>query len=358
MDVISIVALFLPLLLILWLANVADGQREKGQPGGAFTVAAYFVLGLLWTFLFFVGILLSLFGVLLRAQASLQSTIDAMGNFGGLKPEAARELLLRLPMLGMAFWLPALVGLVLLLPPVRRLIARFIGIDARSTVHAVALSYTMLVIVNLWATVAFGLGNLADLAENGPATDPGSVLRLTWVQELAFVLMALVGVGFLARRDLRQSLRRLAIVRPTWRQVLVGTMIGIALAVILIPLDYLMKMTGIGWNQDVERLGEQFIGPLTHSLVGVVTLGVAAALGEESLFRGALHPRFGLILTAVLFALLHSNYGITASTAIVLGIGLVLGLVRQRANTTTSMFVHAFYNMSIGLLTLLNLWPQ
>jgi hypothetical protein len=91
------------------------------------------------------------------------------------------------------------------------------------------------------------------------------------------------------------------------------------------------------------------------SLPGVLTLGLAAALGEESVFRGALQPRFGLILTAVLFALLHSNYGITLSTVLVFAVGMVLGLLRQRYNTTASMLAHAIYNISLGLITYLGL---
>ena len=40
---------------------------------------------------------------------------------------------------------------------------------------------------------------------------------------------------------------------------------------------------------------------------------------------------------------------------IVFGVGLVLGLVRQRANTTTSMLVHASYNISLGVIAALGL---
>jgi len=95
----------------------------------------------------------------------------------------------------------------------------------------------------------------------------------------------------------------------------------------------------------------------THAglTAGVLTLGLAAALGEESVFRGALQPRFGLILTAILFALMHSNYGITLSTVLVFGVGIVLGLLRLRYNTTTSMLAHAIYNITLGLVTYLGL---
>ena len=88
------------------------------------------------------------------------------------------------------------------------------------------------------------------------------------------------------------------------------------------------------------------------------TLGLAAALGEELVFRGAMQPRFGLLLTAILFALLHSNYGITLSTAVVLILGLVLGWQRIRYNTSSAMITHATYNITLGLMAFLNLWPE
>jgi membrane protease YdiL (CAAX protease family) len=84
-------------------------------------------------------------------------------------------------------------------------------------------------------------------------------------------------------------------------------------------------------------------------------LGLAAALGEETVFRGALQPRFGLVFTSILFALLHSQYGLSFSTIAVFVIGLVLGVLRLRANTTTAMITHAVYNMSLGLITYLGL---
>ena len=68
---------------------------------------------------------------------------------------------------------------------------------------------------------------------------------------------------------------------------------------------------GWGLDEDVQRLTEVLIGPLLGSIPGILTLGLAAGIGEETLFRGALQPRFGLLITSLLFALLHSQYGIT-----------------------------------------------
>ena len=86
-------------------------------------------------------------------------------------------------------------------------------------------------------------------------------------------------------------------------------------------------------------------------------LGLAAALGEESIFRGAVQPKLGLLLTALLFALLHSQYGLSFSTVAVFGVGLILGVLRLRANTSTTMITHAVYNISLGLISYLG-WLQ
>ena len=121
---------------------------------------------------------------------------------------------------------------------------------------------------------------------------------------------------------------------------------------------YAQKFTGnqrssqfnIGIDPSVQKLTEQLLGPLFNSPLGIITLGVAAALGEETIFRGAVQPRFGIVFTALLFALVHSNYGISLSTLIVFLFGLLLGIVRKRTNTSTTMISHALYNMSLGIL--------
>jgi uncharacterized protein len=80
---------------------------------------------------------------------------------------------------------------------------------------------------------------------------------------------------------------------------------------------------------------------------------VGAAVGEETLFRGAMQPRFGLLLTTLVFALMHSQYGFSAATIIVFLVGLVLGFVRLRENTSSSMICHATYNIGLVVMSTL-----
>lgn len=347
-DIFSLLLIFIPLLLILWLANLADKRRAQEDSQQVFAILTYLLLAMLWGVLFFVGVIMMLVGVAMDAAPE----VFAAGAPAGYLPDS-RQLM----QMGGGMWVPAVLGMILLLPPVRRLFARFLNIDATRTVHAVALSYTMLIVANLWITVAFGIDNLANVVEAGPEIEASDLVNMTWVQELLFALMAVVGVGWLVRRSWKQDMQRLKVVVPTWRQALTGIGLGLFAVVALILLEYGIGFIGVGFDENVERLSEEIVGPLMTTIPGILTLGLAAALGEEFLFRGALQPRFGIWVTAFLFALLHSNYGITLSSLIVFLLGLLLGWARLRYNTSTSMILHATYNISLGLMAYLSLWP-
>ncbi len=167
--------------------------------------------------------------------------------------------------------------------------------------------------------------------------------------------MGLIGVGLFSRRGIGAALTRLGIVVPSIGQVILGVVVALVMVPLVILAESFASQLGLGASEGVQRLTEQLIGPLTMSIPGILTLGLAAALGEETVFRGALQSRFGLLFTTLLFALLHSQYGLSFSTVAVFLVGLVLGILRQRANTTTAMITHAVYNMSLGLISFLGL---
>jgi len=348
-EIIGIIMAFVPVILVLSLANLAERLRRDGQPYGAPALFAYALVTALYGMGLLVGLGFQLAGALVTQQPGLAQ--EATGALGEL------DLLNSLPLLAAGIWLPSLTGLILLLPPVRRALARVLPIDAESPVHAVALSFSMLVFINLMVTLGVGLDTLTGvLAEgDGLGQNDGATVAMLWVQQILMALTAAVGVGWLTRRSWMAAARRLGVVRPSAQDWITGIGAGLLLVPVVIVLEYLASLAGIVADPDVEKLTEQLLGPLFRSPFGILTLGVAAALGEEPLFRGAAQPRFGLILTAALFALVHSNYGITLSTAIVFLLGLVLGLIRIRRNTTTAMLAHAVYNISLGLLAYFSL---
>lgn len=348
-EVISMFFLFAPLIFILVLANVAEARRQQGEPYQGWAVTSYVILALFYGLAILGGLAINLISLLMQQQPALLDQV-------GLQQGADNPLLQfdSLPLLGLGLWLPSLIGILLLLPPVRRWFARFIPIDAASPVHAVALALSVLVVIQLLFTLGVGLTNLAEtLAEQEAAGITTNTLLGLWVQQLMTAVFALFGVGWLVRRDWAATLRRLGLVAPTPGNVVLGIVIGLGMVPVVMAIERLSAQFNIGADPGVEKLTEQLLGPLFTTPFGIVTLGASAALGEETLFRGALQPRFGFILTALLFALVHSNYGISLSTLIVFLLGLVLGVVRMRVNTTTTMIIHALYNMSLGFLAYL-----
>jgi len=333
-------------MLIVWLANLAEARRQRQAPYQGLAITSYVILGFFYSFAILIGLALSSLSLISQQQPELLTELGL--NQGGDNPLLQ---LSSLSLLGLGLWLPALVGILLLLPPVRRLCARLIPIDAASPVHAVALSLSVLVVTQLMFTLGIGLTNLAESLEAQEAAGITSNTTLgLWIQQIMTALFALIGVGWLVRRDWGGSLQRLGLVVPSARNVVLGVVLGLGMVPVVILIERIVSIFNVGVDPGVEALTEQLLGPLFTTPFGIITLGVSAALGEETLFRGAIQPRFGLILTALLFALVHSNYGISLSTLIVFILGLVLGVVRMRTNTTTTMIIHAVYNMSLGLL--------
>ncbi|MBX3009928.1 MAG: CPBP family intramembrane metalloprotease [Caldilineaceae bacterium] len=345
-ELLSMLLLFAPLIFLVWLANLAEARREQQEPYQGLAVTTYVLLGLFYGLMIVVGLALQFFTLLIEQRPELlQEFTNALGTANPLLQVDSFSLL------GLGLWLPSLFGILLLLPPVRRLLARFTPIDADSPVHAIALGLSVLVVVQLLFTLGWGLTNLAEAlsAQEAAGVTTNTMLSL-WVQQLMTAVFAFFGVGWLARRSWSATLQRLGLVVPSWGNVLLGSGLGLGMVPVVMLIEWASGQLSIGVDPGVEKLTEQLLGPLFTTPFGIITLGLSAALGEETLFRGAVQPRFGYLLTALLFALVHSNYGISLSTLIVFILGLLLGVVRMRTNTTTAMIFHAVYNMSLGLL--------
>jgi membrane protease YdiL (CAAX protease family) len=343
--VLATILQFLPFVIILWFANIAEGRKEQGKPYQGWTVLTYVLLGILLLVGIFGGLLIQAAGALLQS--------DLLPDQSALPPGLTQEQLQGLPRMGFGLWLPSLLGVALLLPPVRRALARLIPTDPSSTVHTVALVYTTFILAQLLVTTGLGLENVASLVESTGGLAELDLITVLWTQDIIWLLMAIIGVGWLSRKTLGEALQRLGIVTPSLMQLVMGISVGILLALGVTGLLSLASSIGIAVGQDVEKLSELLVGPLTQSIWGVLTLGLAAAIGEESILRGALQPRFGLLLTSIVFTLLHAQYGFSLATGVILVVGLILGLVRKSQNTSTSMLVHALYNITLGLLAFL-----
>jgi uncharacterized protein len=245
-----------------------------------------------------------------------------------------------------AVGLTGLLAFVPMIPAVRRLLARWLPVDPNSVVTTAALVYAVYL-------VGTGLGQQPLLSDPAvlQSLDGASIgIAALWAQSIGMMLIAVSGVGIFTRRNLRETADRLGLRVPTWRQVGFGVLVTAGLLALQIAFSQAWQAIDPDGLQQLEEAGTLLLGDLTGSLLGAFTIGMAAALGEEMIFRGAMLPSFRLALTSVLFTVIHSQYGLSPATLLILVIAVVLGVVRYRTNLTIAILVHFLYNFSSVLL--------
>ncbi len=244
-----------------------------------------------------------------------------------------------------AVGLTGLVAFVPMLPPVRRLLARWLPFNPNSVVTTAALVYAVYL-------VGTGLGQQPLLSDPAALQGLGEVsvgAAALWAQSIGMVLIAVSGVGIFTRRNLRETADRLGLRVPTWRQVGFGLLVTAGLLAMQIAFSQAWQAIDPEGLQQIEEAGTLLLGDMT-GLGGAFTIGMAAALGEEMVFRGAMLPPFRMALTSVLFTIIHSQYGLSPATLLILAIAVVLALVRYRTNLTIAILVHFGYNFASVLL--------
>jgi membrane protease YdiL (CAAX protease family) len=220
-----------------------------------------------------------------------------------------------------------------------------------SAVHTVA------VILMVGYTLINIVGTLTSGGLQGVSEDIQSNTLNIWdlVMNLVIhVILAVMGVGLFIRRNPKEVLKRLGLELPTWRQILMGVLVGAFLYLLTIPF-------GIIWQNAVgldtfeqqtsaaRQLGEFF----TSSLLVGFLMAFTASVGEEILYRGAIQPIFGNFITVLFFTVSHSQYFFTPTWLMIFLVGITFGILRTRFNTTTAIFAHFTYNFIPVLLVLL-----
>jgi hypothetical protein len=309
--------IFLVFLIPVLTANL--GERDRNWRILSLALLAVIDLGILG-----IAGLALLAGLVTRLTPSTASNILADANWPAL---AAVSLVTAL-----------LAGLVLL-PPVRRWLARWLAIDVESIVHTTALSFALY-------QVGASLGQSALIGTLDVLGNPMFAIGVVdvLVNGIWLTLLALFGVGWLLRRRPGQVGERLGLSRPTWKQTLAAA----GLLVLILAFSY-----AVNWAwQSLDPAGYERLSRITNNLYGkllglggALIIGLTAGISEELLFRGAVQPRLGLLLTSLLFAVGHLQYGLTPAALQVFVIGLSLGVLRQRTGTTLCIAVHAAYNI-------------
>ncbi|MCL4266397.1 MAG: CPBP family intramembrane metalloprotease [Anaerolineae bacterium] len=249
--------------------------------------------------------------------------------------------------LGVVLQVTAVWQITVSLRSTRLILARFLPLDPASAVHTLAL------VCAGWLTavsfIQLTQSSVAEIVQAIGSLQLGNVVA----EQLFFVVVAVIGVGLFLRRSPGQVLSRLGLERLPLHQVVIGLAWIFILVLVQAMAGLLWQMLDPEQSELVETLNLEMLGGL-DSVGAWLILALATGIGEEILFRGALQPVLGLGVTAVLFALVHVQYGLlTPATLALLIIGLVLGILRQRYSTSLAIFVHAGYNFVLGMLALL-----
>jgi len=211
-----------------------------------------------------------------------------------------------------------------------------------SWVHTTAIVLALFIWLFTFAEFVL-TGGIEGLAENLQFNTPTT--GLLFATMIIYVLIALLGVGFWIRRDSDNALQRLGLRMPEVEDWRIGLAAGFGL--------FLFQAAVVGiWTliaspetfAEQTAASEQLFTAFSGSIFAGFALALTAAIGEEILFRGALQPVFGLLLTSIFFALLHTQYTLTPASFVIFGVALGLGWLRQRFTTTTAIIAHFVYN--------------
>jgi membrane protease YdiL (CAAX protease family) len=226
---------------------------------------------------------------------------------------------------------------------VRERLARVLPIDPASSVHGTALVLTVVLAGSQLAN-QLGVDVLSQQAASGPALQPADLVA----QEVPFLLAAALGVGVFIRRNPRETLSRLGLVRPQAWQILVALGAACLFFAFGSGMDQLNHLLTPGTAQKVQAANDRLFGQLSNP-IGIATIALSAGICEEALFRGAMQPRLGLLWTAIVFTTVHTQYGLSLDAVAVLILALGLGVLRRLTNTTTSTACHVVYNTLVGV---------
>ncbi|TVR72491.1 MAG: CPBP family intramembrane metalloprotease [Sphaerobacteraceae bacterium] len=318
MEILAIVipGIILALLLSTW-AHFADDRRSLA-------ISIYVIFGLGALGLIGLGGLIAL----LADQLNAQLEEDVFGVRSGLFMVAA----------GLA------VGLALI-PQFRQLLARVTPIKPTSMPDMVGLVFILVIPVVMIFTID------ATFSDANGETEFGTVDNFALVaQTVLLVAIAFFAVGGAINRDFSSVRDRLGLHMPTMRQVVISVALVVPLLIISAIGAVLTDLFQPGFTDEIDDI----VGEVTADLInvqGAILIGLSAGIGEEVLFRGAMQPTFGIVITSLVFMLIHVQYGFSFILLSLFATSVVFGIQRIKMNTTCCIITHATYNFVVVMLS-------
>jgi membrane protease YdiL (CAAX protease family) len=203
-------------------------------------------------------------------------------------------------------------------------------------------------------SLAANLSTAAGVGGGQPAGTPnihpsaGPTARDLMLGEIPFLAIGIAAVGPVVRRNLRETAERLGL----WPLRLPWWVIGLAVGVVLVPvggfvvelLNHLATASCVAQTTQAE----QSIAGVGRTGLEQVGIALAAGVCEELLFRGALQPRVGILISSVVWASYHLQYmcnGVPSPANLYLVLlGLVFGALRKWGGLWPAILAHGVYD--------------
>jgi uncharacterized protein len=309
--------MMLPALLLLVLANYTEKRKEY-------------------------RILTQVFLMMLIVLAILRGAMSAFIDV------PTGEASINIGTYGYGIMISGIFALFILLKPVRKAISQLIPIEPDNWLHATAIVFAILA-VGMSLSTALSV----DVVEFSRSSGYGGSTII--LQNAIFAISSFLGIGWLSRRNLKESLKRLGIGGLGPKEIALTFAFTAMLFLVVIIIGLITLIAGghaaVEPIEDVEDPTIQILGTIT--ILGAIVFAISAGIGEEILFRGALQPRFGIVLTSLVFTAMHIQYFDLVSMSTLFIISVVLGYERKMINTTAAIVSHASYNMVLLLMVAL-----
>ncbi len=252
--------------------------------------------------------------------------------------------------LGLLFLSVGILGVLSLIPPVRKLlsITLFKGLEPDTPAHTWALfMYGSALLFTGVSIVAFY--SPSAIISNLKSTP---LMLSVGYNTVGFLMFSILAVGIGIHLSWPEVFKRLGLTGLAPKTI--GILLGISVVLWFSMQtfeDTLLTFISADMKATLQQIVDamRLTGSMPSILLKGVLVGLGAGIGEETLFRGLMQPVFGILPTALLFALIHLHYGPTLLLLELFIVGIILGLIRNRLNTTAAIIVHSSFDI-IALL--------
>ncbi len=137
---------------------------------------------------------------------------------------------------------------------------------------------------------------------------------------------------------------------PIWIQILGG--VTITPVVVILIYNWTTKSKRF---DALAQMSRYVIYELNPSFTQIVTLSLAAGIGEELLFRGVVQPLIGIVPASIIFAGLHTGFRFNKTVlrmyfVMVFIMSLILGLIARHIGLAAAITTHAVWDFTMIVL--------